>query len=63
MEQQDIEIESADLTMIPKNTVNMNTHAETIIKLINELEDNDDIQHVYANFEIDDEILEKIAGV
>jgi len=63
LEQQDIEIESAELTMIPKNTVNMNDNAQTVIKLINELEDNDDIQHVYANFEIDDEILERISDV
>tara|TARA_R110000868_G_scaffold22354_38_gene91693 strand:+ start:836 stop:1585 length:750 start_codon:yes stop_codon:yes gene_type:complete len=36
--------------------------AETLMKLINALEDDDDVQNVYSNFEIDDAILEKLAS-
>ncbi len=36
--------------------------AESILKLIDMLEDNDDVQAVYTNFEASDEILEKLAG-
>lgn len=36
--------------------------AETLMKLINALEDDDDVQNVYSNFEIDDAIMEKLAS-
>lgn len=36
--------------------------AGTLMKLINVLEDDDDVQNVYSNFEIDDEIMEKLAA-
>ncbi len=35
-------------------------HAKTLLKLIDALEDNDDIQNVYANFEISDEVAQKL---
>ena len=50
------------LTRIPQNTVKLEGKpAETMIKLMELLEDNDDVQNVYANFDISDEILEKMA--
>jgi YebC/PmpR family DNA-binding regulatory protein len=37
-------------------------HAESIMKLIAQLEDDDDVQNVYANFEISDEVLKKLTA-
>ncbi len=60
-EEKEIEMESAELTMIPKNTIDIEGKgAEQLIKLMNILDDHDDIQNVYANFEIDDAEMEKI---
>ncbi|MGE5543655.1 MAG: YebC/PmpR family DNA-binding transcriptional regulator [Bacillota bacterium] len=52
----------ADITMIPENTVEVQDldTARKIIKLVDVLEDHDDVQDVYANFSIPDEIMEKI---
>ncbi|MCB5229270.1 MAG: YebC/PmpR family DNA-binding transcriptional regulator [Candidatus Cloacimonetes bacterium] len=51
---------NAELTMVPKNTVNADDVAEKLLKLIDMLEDLDDVQKVYANFDISDEILESL---
>ncbi|AEX86023.1 transcriptional regulator [Marinitoga sp. 1135] len=52
----------ASLTYIPKNTVKIaGSDAEKMLKLIDALEDSDDIQEVFANFEIDDEEMERLA--
>jgi len=56
-----IEIESGSVTLIPKNTVKVEgKEAEHLLKLLDELEENEDVQGVYANFDIPDEILETI---
>jgi YebC/PmpR family DNA-binding regulatory protein len=50
---------SAEVTMVPQNTVHLaGKEAETALKLIDVLEDHDDIQNVYANLEVDDAALE-----
>ena len=48
------EIESAELTMLPKTTVAVEDESEAkkILRLMDQLEDNDDVQEVYANFDI-----------
>ncbi len=47
--------------MIPQNTIRMEAgKAEQMLKLMEKLEDNDDVQNVYANFDIPDEIMEKL---
>ncbi|AKI97855.1 YebC/PmpR family DNA-binding transcriptional regulator [Kosmotoga pacifica] len=52
---------SYELTYIPKNTVSVSgTDAEKLLKLLNLLEDSDDVQEVYANFEMDDAEMEAI---
>ena len=56
------EIEKAELTRIPKNTVNADDVAEKLFRLIDGLEDIDDVQTVYANFEVSDEIMERISN-
>jgi YebC/PmpR family DNA-binding regulatory protein len=57
-------IESAELTMVPKMTVEVadESAAKKILRLIDQLEDNDDVQEVYANFDIPEQVLEAVAG-
>ncbi|MBI4846434.1 MAG: YebC/PmpR family DNA-binding transcriptional regulator [Candidatus Omnitrophica bacterium] len=59
VEDNNIKITSAELTMVPSSTVKIDDKpvAQQIFNLINSLEDNDDVQDVYANFDIPDEIL------
>tara|TARA_B100000686_G_scaffold132025_1_gene138943 strand:- start:1384 stop:2136 length:753 start_codon:yes stop_codon:yes gene_type:complete len=53
---------SARLEWVPQNFQKIDEeNAERIIKFIDILEDNDDVQNVYTNFEVSDEIMEKIA--
>jgi YebC/PmpR family DNA-binding regulatory protein len=58
------EIESAELTMLPKTTVAVEdeNEAKKILRLIDQLEENDDVQDVYANFDIPERVLESVAG-
>jgi YebC/PmpR family DNA-binding regulatory protein len=54
---------SAELTMIPKNTVALDeADARKTLRLLDALEDNDDVQEVFANFDIPDEVMESLAG-
>lgn len=54
-----IEFSEAELTMLPKNTVQVEgKEASQIIRMMNALEDLDDVQQVYANFDIPEDILE-----
>ncbi len=56
--------EQAQLTMVPENTVNVaGKDAETLFKLIERLEDLDDVQKVYSNFDVDESELERIANL
>ena len=59
-----IEVQSAELTMIPKTTVEVaeEAAAKKLIRLIEELEDNDDVQDVSANFDIPELILEAVSA-
>jgi YebC/PmpR family DNA-binding regulatory protein len=58
-----IAIEQAELTMVPKNTVRLEENdARKTMKIMDALEDSDDVQEVYANFDIPEEILEALAG-
>lgn len=54
---------SAELTMVPKSTVALDEkEARQVLRLVDQLEENDDVQDVYANFDISDEIFEAVAG-
>jgi YebC/PmpR family DNA-binding regulatory protein len=57
-------VDSAELTMIPKTTVEVadENDAKKILRLIDQLEDNDDVQEVFANFDIPERVLEAVAG-
>jgi len=49
--------------MIPQNTIRLEAgKAEQMLKLMEKLEDNDDVQNVYANFDISDEVMEKLSA-
>lgn len=50
-----IPLKSVELTMIPQNTVEVNSEqADQLLKLVDALEENDDVQNVYGNFELPD---------
>jgi YebC/PmpR family DNA-binding regulatory protein len=57
-------VENAELTMIPKTTVEVEDEnaAKKILRLIDALEENDDVQDVYSNFDIPERVLETVAG-
>jgi len=59
-----IEYTSAEITMLPQSTVRVEDSKEAgrILRLMDALEDNDDVQQVYANFDIPDEILQEAAA-
>ena len=53
--------ESAEITMIPQTMVKLDgKNAENMLKLMDRMEDNDDVQNVYANFDISVEEMEKL---
>ena len=58
------EVASAELSMVPKTTVEVGDEAAArrVMKLIDALEDNDDVQEVYANFDIPEQVLEAVAS-
>ena len=61
MEESGYEFASADLAMIPDNMVSLDkSNAKQMLRLIEKLEDHDDIQDVYSNFEIEEEIRDEI---
>jgi YebC/PmpR family DNA-binding regulatory protein len=57
-------VHSAELMMVPKNTVAVDDEAKAkqVMRLIDTLEDNDDVQEVFANFDIPEQVLEAVAG-
>ena len=63
LEQQFGASQNAGLTWKPQNTVALDAHqAETMIKLLDVLEDNDDVQRVSANFDIPKDVLEQMSA-
>ena len=56
-----IAISMAEVSMVPQNTVQLEgKHATQMLKLMDILEDHDDVQNVYANFDISDDVLDSI---
>ena len=52
---------TAEITMVPASTVKVTGEtAQKVLKLVNALEENDDVQNVYANFDISDEEIERL---
>ena len=59
-----IAIESAESTMVPKTSVEIEDEsvARKVVRMMDELEENDDVQDVYSNFDIPETVLEAVAG-
>jgi YebC/PmpR family DNA-binding regulatory protein len=59
-----LELESVGLSMVPKTTVAIadESTAKQVVRLVEGLEDNDDVQDVYANFDIPEAVLEAVAS-
>ncbi len=57
-------VESAELSMVPKTTVSISdeSKAKQVVRLVEGLEDLDDVQDVYANFDISERMLEAVAS-
>lgn len=63
VEKAKIKIESANLTMIPKNMTAIDAGAgRTVVKLIEALEEHDDVQNVYTNADIPDEVMKELSA-
>ncbi len=61
LEQAGVEVRSAELAMEPKTTVEIGeTEAASLLRLIEVLDDHDDVDQVHANFDIADEVLEAL---
>ena len=64
LEKEGFKSTSAELSRIPQNTVEVTDEktADQILKLLDKLEEHDDVQNVYANFDIADDIIQKLEG-
>jgi len=63
LESKGVAVSSAEITMLPKSTVRIEGKAaESVLKLMDALEDQDDVQHVYSNFDIPEDIMARIGG-
>ena len=61
VDQEGLKVESAELTALPKNSIELKGDAAVqMLKLMEVIEDLDDVQKVYANFDIDDAELEEV---
>jgi len=62
LQEKEIPTEVAEISMVPQSTITIDDvdTAKKILRLMDELEDHDDIQNVYANFDIPDEIISQI---
>lgn len=62
LQEKGYKINQAEVTKVPKNVVPIDgPDAEKLLKLMEELEDHDDVQKTYANFDIPDEILQALS--
>ena len=64
MEEAGIAVQSSDLTMIPTTTVALDAEAaaKSVLRLMDALEEHDDVEAVYANFDIPDSVLEAVSA-
>jgi YebC/PmpR family DNA-binding regulatory protein len=61
LEESGVQVSSSELVMLPQNTVPVGAdHASQVIRLIEALEDLDDVQNVFSNFDIPEEILAEV---
>jgi len=62
IEEAGIPVDSSDLTMVAQNSVPLDSAeaAKKVLRLVDALDDHDDVQNVFANFDIDDSIMEAV---
>jgi transcriptional/translational regulatory protein YebC/TACO1 len=60
LEEAGMTVTSTDLTMLPTTTVELDetSKAKSVLRVIDALEEHDDVQNVYANFDIPDDVLQ-----
>jgi len=57
----DVAFENAEITMVPQNSIDLDAGtARQTLRLIDALEENDDVQEVYANFDISEEVMAEV---
>lgn len=62
LEKMGVTVERAESTMVPQNTVHLEgREAERLLRFMNRLDDQEDVQEVYANFDIPDEVFETVS--
>lgn len=62
LKEKKVDYQVSEITMLPSSTIKVTGDAaKQILDLVESLEDHDDVQHVYANFDIPDEVLEQIS--
>ena len=58
-----LETDLAEIQRVPSQTVKVEgAKAKQVLDLINQLEDHDDVQNVYSNFDIDDKVMQELAS-
>ncbi|MDO8662564.1 MAG: YebC/PmpR family DNA-binding transcriptional regulator [Candidatus Omnitrophota bacterium] len=63
IEAKGIKPQDAEITMVPSSTIKLTGNdAKQLLSLIDSLEEHDDVQHVYANFDIPDELMDQLAA-
>ncbi|MDD5567769.1 MAG: YebC/PmpR family DNA-binding transcriptional regulator [Candidatus Omnitrophica bacterium] len=63
IEAKGIQSQDAEVTMIPSSTIKLaGNDAKQLLSLIDTLEEHDDVQHVYANFDIPDELMDELTA-
>jgi YebC/PmpR family DNA-binding regulatory protein len=57
-------VDAAELTMVPKTTIEVadESAAKKVLRLIDQLEESDDVQDVFSNFDIPEQVLEAVAS-
>ena len=63
MTEKGVQFQDAELTMIPSSSIKVvGNEAKQVLALVDGLEEHDDVEQVYANFDIPDEIMEQVAS-
>lgn len=63
LEKQGMKMEEAEVQLLPENTVRVEgKDAEQLMRLMEALEDHDDVQHVYANFDMDEKVMAALSA-
>jgi transcriptional/translational regulatory protein YebC/TACO1 len=63
LEERGVPIQSAEVTYVPQSTIRLEgKEAQQVLRLVEGMEELDDVQKVYANFDIPDEVLETLGA-